>query len=297
MDNHPGQGLKIGRQIGLIVSLVALFFVGRWLYHVEPGTWSNLWHLSPKWMIVSLGLLQIWFCLRFWAWEYISHRHGYAGERHENLRMWAMSEILRYIPGNIWSFAGRYRGARQGGVERGGSIQALILEAMGLVIGAAIVSSWTIGGSLKWLTAVVFLMAVFFGPKIISRAFRLLKKTPPETLARSEAATVVLLYISVWLIFGLAHGALFQAMRPLVGQVGLWPVISVSVFSWLIGYVSLITPMGLGVREAAMVKLLESRAAVGVGPASLAVLISRLWLVISEVVFIGLVMIWSRNRK
>lgn len=295
MDDRGGPSLKRWRWVGWVVSLLALAFVVRWLARIDGTVWRSLGHLNLWWLALSLGFFLLWFLLRFRVWEFIIHRHGYEHGRGQNLRMWTTTELLRYIPGNVWSFAGRYRGARSGGVERGSTFQAIGLEAGGLVYGAALVSVMTIDSPLRWLGPISFVFLIAYGPRLIKKFLHLVKQ---ETvlISRLESLIIILGYVGVWLIFGLAHAALFQAMRSTLGSTGLWVAMSVSVFSWLIGYITLITPMGLGIREATLAKSLSTIGHVSIATAGLAALVSRLWMVISELIFLGLVMIFSHRR-
>lgn len=295
MDDRRGQGVNRWRWLGWVVSLIALAFVVRWLLNVDRTVWHNLIHLQWAWLVFSLAMFLLWFLARYWIWEFIIQRHGYGRGRGQNLRMWTTSELLRYIPGNVWSFAGRYRGARQGGVERGSTIQALALEAAGLLSGAAIVSLLTMSSAWRWTAPIIFLVIVAVGPQLI-RWVLVKFKQQVETISRLESILIVGGYIVVWFIFGLAHVGLFRSMHSTIGDTSFWVAIMVSVFSWFIGYVTLITPMGLGVREATFANTLAANSTLPIATAGLVALISRVWMVVSELIFLGIVMIFSRRE-
>lgn len=109
MDDRRGQNINWTKLLGWVLTVAALVFVGRWLWRLDRSVWHQLTQLHIGWLAVSLGLLLGWFVLRFWAWRTISHHHGYQGPTSGNMRMWALSEFMRYIPGNVWSFAARWR--------------------------------------------------------------------------------------------------------------------------------------------------------------------------------------------
>lgn len=283
------------KQLGWLVSLLALGFVLRWLLRVDHSAWRSLTHVNGWWLVASLIIFQGWFLARYWVWEFIIHRHGYEHDRGQNLRMWITSELLRYIPGNVWSFAGRYRGARQGGVERGSTIQALVLEAVGLVAGATVVALLTIH-AWWWVAPIIVVAMITVGPQTIRWLFKIAKQESPS-ISRLESIIIIFGYCTGWIIFGLAHVALFRAMHSTIGSVANLTAISVSVFSWLVGYITIITPMGLGVREAIFSNRLVAQTHIPLATASLAAIVGRIWMVISELVFLGLVMIFSRRRQ
>lgn len=240
-------------------------------------------------MLLLLG----WFATRFFAWRLISHRHGYQHGSTTNIRMWALSEFMRYIPGNIWSFAARWRGSVAAGVSKIGATQSLVIEALGLVGGAVLLVGLTMRPTWWWIAIVGITVYAAIMPRFLSwlgRKFRL-EQTP--RLSTLELLWLTVIYAGSWLLFGLAHAAVYYSFPnpPLVLVVQL---IAYSVFAWLLGYLSLVTPMGLGVREFALASLLRS-ANVELSFASLITVISRLWLVISELLFLGLVLLFSRR--
>ncbi len=292
MDNHPRARVAIWRVAGWILSLAALGFLGKWLLNVDPAAWRTLLHLQPAWVVLSIGLFQLWFWLRYRGWEMISRSQGAVIERRQNMRMWTLSEIMRYIPGNVWSFAARYKGARTGGAEKSASVLALAAEAGGLVAGAAVVTVLTLPiGRLLWIGIVVAVgasvgLAVL--PSIIHR-FR-------PTLAFQSLPRwwrLVGWYAMVWLVYALGSAALWRAF-PEHDMMTWSQAMSVNVASWLVGYLSLITPMGLGVREVTFVTLLPATITRSFG--SLIALVTRLWLVVCEIVFLGIVIIWTHRR-
>jgi hypothetical protein len=295
MDDRSRQGLARWRWLGWVITLIALFFVGRWLLRVDHSVWASLRHVRLDWLLLSLAIFQFWFILRYWAWERIIARHGYTDARHANIKMWIMSEMYRYIPGNVWSFAGRWKGATTGGVAAKSTVHALMVEAGGLLSGAAIVTLVVLGQPYMWLAPFVAGAVVLFGPAVIRLMIRIIRH---DTIIfpRQENAVLLLLYMFVWMVFGAAHVALFRAMAPTIGSVPDMTAMSVSVISWFIGYVTIITPMGLGVREAVFSQRLAAVTSIPVATAGLLAVISRVWLVVSEIVFLGIAILWSAIR-
>ncbi len=295
MDHSARPRLNWWQLIGWALTLVAFWFIGRWMFAQDRSVWSIAVHLQPAWLALALGLFLVWFYVRAMAWDRISRLHGFGEGQKLNLRMWSQSELMRYVPGNIWSVAARYRGATAGGVSRGGSAQALALEALLQLAGAAIVAGWFwLGGWWKAATLGLFAALPFLLPKLLPRLWKLLRRTsilPP--VAPNDLNILIGLYTLIWLIFGLANAALYFAFTdlPLVGISGL---IGLNVAAWLIGFLSFITPMGLGVREVVVVQMFAP--VVASGPASVVAVVSRLWLIVSEIVFFLITTTVGRKR-
>lgn len=283
------------RTAGWVLTFVAFWFIGRWLVSQDHDIWFTATHLQPGWLAVALALFLLWFYLRAVAWDRISRLHGFGEGRHVNLRLWSQSELMRYVPGNIWSVAVRFRGATAGGVSRGGSAQALALEALLQLSAAAIAAGWFwLGGWWKALSLGVFVALPFILPWIMPRMWKLLRRTSIlPTVAPRELNAIIGLYGVVWLVYGLANAAIYYAFGTLPPVDVVW-LIGLNVSAWLIGFLSFITPMGLGVREVVIVKLFAE--AVAPGPASVVAIVSRIWLITSEVVFFALATVIGRKR-
>lgn len=295
-ESKPRTRIAWWRIVGWVVTLAAFGFIGRWLLGVDTRVWQTLRHIRLGWLLLSVVIIHVWFFLRIVAWDIIIRRHGYAHGWRTSSRLWMTSEILRYIPGNVWSFAGRFRGATSGGVDKRSTVHALMLEAGGLLSGAAIVTLGTLGRPWIWLTPVAAATILLVGPAAVRLMMRIIRHDVIH-IDRRESTLLLAIYIIVWLIFGVAHIALFRALVPTIGNVAATVAMSVSVFSWFIGYVTIITPMGLGVREAVFSKSIVATTTLSVSIAGLLALIARVWLVLSEVVFFLIVMAVTARRR
>ena len=292
MDPRPRQSLNWTKTLGWLLSLAALFFVGRWLWRVDPAVWKYLRSTNLSSLVVSLIIFQGWFLLRYLGWEWISQRYGLSDARASNVRMWTLSELMRYIPGNVWSFAARYKGARQRGTTRGGAVAALVLEALFLTSGAALVAAlfWKANWWLVWFVAAA--AAIWLIPWVMKKIalWRHWDNVPGPSV--SGAMLLLTIYTTVWLLYGLAQTIMIKSIPGLnLPSFGL--LMGVNVAAWLIGYISIVTPMGLGVREVAFVSLLKSTSS---SVASLLAVATRVWLIVAEIVFLSLVMPFSRRR-
>lgn len=295
MDDHSGSRINWWRWLGWLVTLLALYFVGRWLTSLDPLVWQNLRHLRLTWLIGSLLLFQVWFLLRFLAWEMIVKRHGSDAQRHVTLRIWTISELARYVPGNLWSFAAKFRGSVNSGATSNGALQALAIEAFTQISGAGLMALLLYNAAQLWwiamLWVVIFPYIIPIGLSLLSR-WKRWGVVPRVSVI--ESLGLLLWYGVVWLVFGLATAMVYRSFSGVPSVSFMW-LIGVNVAAWFIGYISLITPMGLGVREVAFVKLTAD--IVPSALASLIAIISRLWFVISELVFLCLVLIWSSSQR
>ncbi|MBI2984491.1 MAG: flippase-like domain-containing protein [Candidatus Kerfeldbacteria bacterium] len=293
MDDRGGQGVGWSRLFGWGLAVLALWFVFRWLRGVDPLVWQQFQSLEVTSVLISFVLFQGWFVLRYLGWEFISRRYGLDSQRASNLRMWTLSELMRYIPGNVWSFAARYRGAKERGTGRRGAAVSLVVEASNLVAGAALVAAvfWRPEWWLLWLLAAGVFVTIW--PWLVRRLASWRKWEFPKPLSYRDSVVLLGVYLAVWLLYGLAQAIIILSI-PGLSTPGLTFLLGINVTAWLIGYVSVITPMGLGVREVAFVTLLKNTIAPGVG--SMLAVLTRVWLVVCELAFLGLVTIFTSRR-
>lgn len=297
MDDRPRARVNIWTTVGWVVTLLALFFVGRWLAQLDRGVWQSLRHLRGSWLIAAIAVFQIWFLMRFAAWEMIVKRHGSESQRHVTLRNWTLSELARYVPGNVWSFAAKYRSSVGTGTTRIAAVQALAIEALSQLAGAGLAAALFYNAQgLWWLAMFIVILYPMLVPVTLGVLSRWKRWGQAPKVSMTESLGLLLWYFLVWVVFGLATAMIYHSFPSAPAVPWVW-LAGVNIAAWLIGYVSIVTPMGLGVREVAFVTL--SANTIVNTLASLVSVITRLWFVLSELVFLLLVTLWSmvKNRQ
>ena len=269
--------------------------------------WSALrayrWQLAPAWALLGLAGLGLSWLLEADTWRAILD--GLGGHPKGTLRSlpygralqaWFLSNIIRYIPGNVWQFLGMVELAAEDGVPRAATLASIVLHqaistAAGLVLAAVYFALTGRGGWVVWLRP--FLLAIPFGllllqPHVLQRTLNWglarIRRPPLEVRLTWRRIWLLLLrYVIVWIVQGLGFAALVRALTPLP-LASLPYVVAVWIAAYVIGFLSVLTPSGLGVREGVMVLLL------GELPAPVAVVISivaRLWTIAGEAIGAG----------
>ncbi len=207
--------------------------------------------------------------------------------------IWFLSNIVRYIPGNIWQFLGMAELAHDQGIPRVMTFTSIVLHqvistAVGVVLAACYFALFDDGDWLSTLRPLLLLAPLsllLLQPRLLERALNgLLRKTgrPPIRVALRWRQVWVLIgrYLVVWLLMGLSFAALVRAVTPVD-----WSAVAYLVAAWaaayVVGYLTLLTPAGLGVREGALALLLFPLVPPGV--AAVIAIIARLWMVLGEV--------------
>ncbi|MBI3902343.1 MAG: flippase-like domain-containing protein [Nitrosomonadales bacterium] len=184
------------------------------------------------------------------------------------LTIYGISQLGKYLPGNIGHHVGRVVLAKQSGVPATGTLQAMLVEmicGVGVASGIALVGM--ISGSDSGLSPVVLILLFIATLPGTWAALNIAKRFFPKVMARipggehiapPRIATLMfvsLLYLATFLAVGLlmdVHARfLFSAQTSHV------PVLVVAfAWSWLAGYITPGAPAGLGVREAVLVSVL-----------------------------------------
>ncbi|MGQ9851530.1 MAG: hypothetical protein ACUVSU_15925 [Aggregatilineaceae bacterium] len=165
----------------------------------------------------------------------------------------ALSQLAKYLPGGIWHFVGRAGYYHTDGLPLRAVTQAMIVENLWLVFSAfmAGVSGLLLYYAGGWRLAVALagLVAVWWAVLWLIRL-----RFSGERNWRGSLSTLGFQA----LIWGLVGASLWVVLPSLDGWRSGSLAIGAFCISWVIGYVALFAPGGIGVREAAMTALLAT---------------------------------------
>ena len=215
----------------------------------------------------------------------------------EAWRIWALSNLARFIPGGIWQFAGIAGLAARSGTSpiaaTGGVVlQQLVVLVSGIAVAAAFLPSLALRGfPLTYGEAVAIAVAGLIAiALLLPHGAALMQRVSARFFSRSvlfpsmragSVARYAIALIVPWLAYGIAF---WLFARGIVGTRA--PGIPLSIASFTAAYVWGIiwvpAPAGLGVREAALVALLSPQ--MGADVAFILAIGSRVWLTIVEIV-------------
>jgi glycosyltransferase 2 family protein len=272
-----------------VLAVVAGFFVA-----TLAARWNDVislkWRLRPGVFLLACLLLALSYALVACLWGWALRRA--AGTRLvAGARIWFLSNLARYVPGNVWSYVGAVELARREGVARRTTLAVMALTQV-LSVGVAVVAGLPVLlaersrlGRPALLGAVVVAvaagLAAVFRRQLLGLARRRLPGFDPGDLTPS-ASTVALLvvgYAVYWTVTGLAFAALVASLYPLAAaDVPL--VVAAYSAAHAAGFLALLTPAGLGVREGVLVVALAP--VLPAGPALVVGLVARVWMMLAE---------------
>lgn len=267
----------------LVVIFVTSIFFTKTLTQYYEQFQTSLLSISPLRVIIAFVLFIGYLCLRALSWRQLVNFLGENVNKTNSLSVWFFSEATRYIPGNIWSFVSRAYFARQEHVSRNASLLVLPIEVMTVASVASALSLYAISKNLERLPVNFFFYSTIILTPVALLAFLLLQKIIRRIFGKlgevelkpKALLAAILLQLACWSLYSLGTIVLID------GKIDNFPLIySSTILAWLVGYLSLVTPMGLGVRESAFVLLVGG--VIGAAQAVLIAIVSRVILINSE---------------
>ncbi len=280
-----------------IAGAIILFF----LVQKVRENWHNVqdqpiqWQIHWEFIIASLIVTWAMYGVLIWGWRTVLEGWRESLRIVDAARIWTISSLGSYIPGKVWSIAGMAVMAQQRGVSGAAAMgSAVVMQLLSLATGAVIALALVgtpildrfLGG---WgmilaiaLAAVTFLAALALTSPSLARRIGFLIRRPdairpvePGALAGSIMANLV-----AWAGYGIALQVL--ALGTLKGVELSWSTATGAfAASYIVGYLALFIPGGLGVREGLLILLLKG--SIGIGPATALAAVSRIVLTINQV--------------
>lgn len=307
--------LRVLRRLATAVIVVLIFlFLGRTLYDNWQKIPFDTLKFRPTWFVASYVLLLVCFYLGVLGWKLILDKLGSKVSFPAATNVYATSQFGKYMPGKIWFAVGRMELARREGVPEKTTGISVVLESAFLSIASVMLFLVSLLFYPTTLTALKYVVVVLlpFGltmlyPPLFNRVLNFLLvrfKRQPVKLAMTfgDVLLVLLLYAVLWVGQTLAMYLLVLSFYN--AELSLLPVlIGGYAISWMAGFLVLLAPGGLGVRDGMLYVMLRGyfQEPRPVPMAALIPVVSRLWITVGEVLFLALsavwVRIWRRNVK
>jgi len=296
---------KRSLQVGLLLAILAGF-----LYQVK-NDWSNLTAHTFHWNPWLLALAFLGFLLQELSygliWQSILARLGSYLELRLCLRIYLASEFVRYIPGNVWHVFTRILWVGKYAVPRPIAFASMTIElitklAAGVLVFAISLLFWhdlgavgsLLHGTLIMVVGVVTILAllVVLYPRVLNGvlnfALRVLKRDPVVlTLRYSDILLITLAWCASWFVAGCAFYVLLLALLPATPFAAFPICIGIYAIAWDVGFVSFITPSGLGFREATIIGLFALSLPLPAGLGTIIAFLSRLVSTMAELLCVS----------
>ncbi|MFL5733897.1 MAG: hypothetical protein ACJ78Q_11930 [Chloroflexia bacterium] len=291
MLQSPG----VRRRVQVLAVVLVVFFFGLAVYSQVPLILSYNWSFDPAYFALAAILLVARGPVQVLPWWAIMRRLGYALPFRKSIRILYHSALARYLPGQMWYAVSRVYLAEKEEVPRLVTAVSMGLEIALLVASAALVSSLSLlvwPNAPVWLGAIVLVgfLALVLQPRLFFRVLnrvlvRLGRQPLAVELSGLDMLHLLAPFVFNWLVYGAMSFALTASLYPALplqqapGLAGLYTA------AWLVGFLTIVVPQGLVVREGIIFTSLTTLLGVPAPVATAAALLSRLWTMLGEAIW------------
>ena len=284
---------RAGRVLAAALTVAALLFAGRaiagqWRAFRATGAGVQLhWDTLALSALVVVGA----YAVLIETWRRTVERWGARLAWGDAARIWFISNLGRYLPGKVWQVGAMGAMAHARGVSPVAATgSAIVINLVNLVAGAGVVAAC--GVELLPLPIPIGAVAALLGlalallPWIVrlaaAGAARLLRRPVDLPALPAGALWIAAFGCTVaWLLYGigfrlLVAGVLGEAPGALRAYVAAFTG------SYVVGYIVLFAPGGIGVREGSLLAALGRLGLAAGGAAGVIAVASRLWLTVLE---------------
>jgi hypothetical protein len=251
------------RLVGTVAAAVALAFAALAFASLAARATIPLDGTKPVALSIAVLLAVAGMTALAWPWREVLHTVGAPHlARTRTLAAYFTGEVGKYVPGGIWPVVGRAERARRLGVDATPAYASVVLSlglaylAAGVVFALALPAALLSGNDAlasAWVLVVVPIGLVALHPRVLGTALRLAERlarrpigfTPP---AWRSSIRLAVSYIPAWLLIGGATALIGLVLAPDAEAAQLF---AAAVGSWIVGFLVIPAPGGVGVREIA----------------------------------------------
>ena len=293
--------MKIGRALKACIALAIILLIA-YFYNLElRKNWSSLQHfrfsIDMRFLIASLAFYLFSYLLETFIWKICINSHLRRPELNffQSIAVVNASGLLKYLPGRIWTYTAQLVWLQKYGIP-----MPLVLHVNLICILGSLITSLYLGmgylalykdfppAMLLFLSALLVLCNIAYIAwnsvvinKLISVVNRLFKRGIQPIADKTSLVVIIqIVYMLSWCLMGSAGYLLAKGVGLNIPHEGLFAILASMSLAWLIGYLAIIFPGGLGVREGVMLVMLT-----GVVDSRIALIfpiISRVMYLISE---------------
>jgi len=288
------------RAVQLFVLLALFVFIARAMGEQQDTLRVAASAITVNWSLVAAASAIVLgtYAALIQSWRVLMIGWGSTLSYPAAVRTWTIANLGRYIPGKVWSVGALVVLAQREGVSPVAATGAAVLGTViniGAGFGVVAVTGSVVLDALgagyrtvTWIGSALFIAGTVALPWILPVVLRFLAarrpslRMPERDLPHHAIWLAVAINIASWVGYGAAFMLLSRALVPemsgaLAAFVAIWTA------SYLVGYLFLIAPGGIGAREGALIAALLALGLAGAAEAAILAAASRLWLIVLEV--------------
>src|SRR3989344_3729201 len=246
--------------LGIPLTVISLYFIFNFVYSNRNEILPHMENVNILPFLSGIVFLLVFFLLRSLFWKGLVERYGYKLNARESISLLSTSEIKRYIPGSILGFVSRVSNFNKLNIPSKIIIKLIFYESAIFFVSSLILSIpgifFLVNGSsaftskyylgLPTLFVFIFVVISLVAFVVFKNYKKDIRSLPAKLLSFKQP---FFLMLASRIFFGIGNYLIAVSFYYLDPNKFL-ELSSLFVLSWLIGYIVLIVPMGLGVREA-----------------------------------------------
>lgn len=294
---------QLSTAVGLLVAVLGAVFVVRAIARESEAVSDALGDASWGWLVAAVPTSLAGMTAVGLPWRRAFGLLGHPVRVRPMLFWYFAGQLGKYVPGGVWPVVGRGELARRGGVPRPAAYSSVVLSLgatyLAAVMVVAALAPFDLADRSSGALALVVLLLpaglVVLHPRVLgglkALGERVLRRELGIPVPRwGESVRLVALHLPAWFLIGTATWFVAKGFDPSAGYVD---VVFAAVLSWIVGFVVIPVPGGLGVREAAFVAAV---AGFGSGLAATVAVAARLSFMTADLVGAALATTLFRDR-
>ncbi len=291
--------------IGTLVAVAGLAFVVRTIAKDWDDTKRLLEQAEWSWLGLAVPVALLGMTLIAVPWRRALRLFGADVGMAETFTWYFPGQLGKYVPGTIWAVIGRGELANRGGVARPAAYGSVALSLATTYLGAALTVLLLIPAALTargielgsiWVVIILPVGVLMLHPAVLQRLVALGERVLNRDMGVMvpewrDTVGLVLRHIPAWLVIGTATWLVAQAFwaDPHYGQ-----IMFAAVLSWIVGFIVVPVPGGIGVREAAFTAAATS---LPDDVAATVAIVTRLCFIAADLIGAGLVIVLGRRLR
>lgn len=262
--------------------------------HIDQFSWSDF-------LVSMLLFLFGQFCFNV-GWFKIISSNGPKTRFCLSSYYWTLSSLGKYVPGRIWQFAGRLYLFDKLGFSKTQIVSCSIVEQFHFLLSSLSLFCLFALMNYDMIPKTYFTMGIFGGvvlvlggfilihPRVLNACISIVSKFIKKIdfsydMTYKDSLMFFIYFFVGWLSIGLGFAFLTKSLMTIDMKLFLC-LAGANSGAYFSGYIVLLTPAGLGVREGVLTYLLNMIFMKGVG-AVLSVL-TRIWYIVGEMLYLAL---------
>lgn len=306
--------MKTFRQsLGILIAGILLFFLIKPFVQAHKQLEAITLQIQWQGLVTSFGIILVYRSFYVYPFTRLLRcitQGGYVPFR-STFTLFHLANITRYLPGRIWGIVRLLTLSHQFGLSKTAVGSSLTLHVgIETTLGGLLALSLLFSNSIRekaqsvlenisghtvllTLATSGIVACVLFGiPKVANHARQFVKTLVPLGQNALLWVNVLVGHILLWSCQGLAFFLFVRSLAPISWR-DAGVLTACYAFAWIVGFLSFLTPGGLGIREGLLGLLLANY--MSAPQATLVALLCRVWMLSAEIVLAALAFFLKRR--